>query len=75
MNWLALLWATSEYLVILFFNENSILIFSTITSNAFQSWRTIAKDFSERFVGHCNTTTDIKEANYLGSDGSFIVAG
>lgn len=38
-------------------------------------WRSKAKDYSKRFVGHCNTTTDIKEANYFGYDGQFIVAG
>ncbi|XP_037949553.1 WD and tetratricopeptide repeats protein 1-like [Teleopsis dalmanni] len=38
-------------------------------------WRNKAKDYKTRFVGHCNTTTDIKEANYLGKDGKFIVAG
>lgn len=25
-----------------------------------------ARDYEVRFVGHCNTTTDIKEANFLG---------
>lgn len=35
----------------------------------------MAKDYAQRFVGHCNTTTDIKEANYFGSDGSFVIAG
>lgn len=40
-----------------------------------QYWRSCAKDFGERFVGHCNTTTDIKEANFFGSDGSFVIAG
>lgn len=34
-----------------------------------------AFDFSRRFCGHCNLNTDIKEANFLGSDGEFIVAG
>ncbi|XP_065366918.1 WD and tetratricopeptide repeats protein 1 [Calliphora vicina] len=38
-------------------------------------WRCKAKDYSQRFVGHCNTTTDIKEANYFGYDGQYIVAG
>ena len=28
-----------------------------------------------RFLGACNTTTDIKEANFLGSHGQFIMAG
>ena len=34
-----------------------------------------AYDYSHRFVGSCNTTTDIKEANFFGADGQFIVAG
>lgn len=32
-------------------------------------------DYSDRFVGSCNVTTDIKEANFFGSEGEFIVAG
>lgn len=28
--------------------------------------RADSRDFDLRFVGHCNTTTDIKEVNYLG---------
>ncbi|VEN50949.1 unnamed protein product [Callosobruchus maculatus] len=32
-------------------------------------------DFEVRFVGHCNTTTDIKEANFLGEDGQYVCAG
>ncbi|XP_076810630.1 WD and tetratricopeptide repeats protein 1-like [Clavelina lepadiformis] len=32
-------------------------------------------DYRLRFCGHCNTTTDIKEANFFGSDGQFIIAG
>ena len=39
------------------------------------SWRSEAKDYKLRFAGHCNTTTDIKEANFFGSNGQFIVAG
>lgn len=38
-------------------------------------WREEARDYIQRFYGHCNTTTDIKEANFLGSDGQYIVAG
>ena len=34
-----------------------------------------AIDYDERFVGSCNTTTDIKEANYFGSKGQYIIAG
>lgn len=37
--------------------------------------RTTAADYEHRFLGHCNTTTDIKEANFLGADGNFIAAG
>ncbi|CAG5126463.1 unnamed protein product [Candidula unifasciata] len=34
-----------------------------------------ACDYTMRFCGHCNTTTDIKEANFFGSNGQYIVAG
>lgn len=37
--------------------------------------RARAFDYEDRFVGHCNTTTDIKEANYLGEEGDFICTG
>ena len=29
-------------------------------------WRQLASDYESRFCGHCNTTTDIKEANFFG---------
>ncbi|XP_017786841.1 PREDICTED: WD and tetratricopeptide repeats protein 1 isoform X2 [Nicrophorus vespilloides] len=32
-------------------------------------------DFESRYIGHCNTTTDIKEANFMGDDGNFICGG
>ncbi|CAG0884379.1 unnamed protein product [Cyprideis torosa] len=38
-----------------------------------KEWRRTASDFDMRFCGHCNTTTDIKEANFFGEN--FIVAG
>ena len=38
-------------------------------------WRRGARDYSTRYLGTCNTTTDIKEANFLGSDGQYIMAG
>lgn len=41
----------------------------------FQRWRARALDYAERFIGHCNVTTDIKEANYLGNDGNYVIAG
>lgn len=39
------------------------------------AWRGAAKDYSSRFCGHCNTTTDIKEANFFGGRGQYVVAG
>uniref|UniRef100_A0A131XE22 Putative wd and tetratricopeptide repeat protein n=1 Tax=Hyalomma excavatum TaxID=257692 RepID=A0A131XE22_9ACAR len=40
-----------------------------------KAWRAVAYDYELRFCGHCNTTTDIKEANFFGSAGQFVVAG
>ncbi|XP_035205990.1 WD and tetratricopeptide repeats protein 1-like, partial [Stegodyphus dumicola] len=40
-----------------------------------KKWRASAYDYEARFCGHCNTTTDIKEANFFGSCGQYIVAG
>lgn len=37
--------------------------------------RDAAIDFQSSYLGHCNTTTDIKEANFFGPDGQFIIAG
>jgi hypothetical protein len=31
-----------------------------------RAWREVAYDYEIRFCGHCNTTTDIKEANFFG---------
>lgn len=45
-----------------------------LSTNEFY-WRCKAKDYWLRFVGHCNITTDIKEANYFGSNNEYIVAG
>ncbi|XP_018576693.1 WD and tetratricopeptide repeats protein 1 [Anoplophora glabripennis] len=40
-----------------------------------QRRRLDSRDYEVRFLGHCNTTTDIKEANFLGEDGNYICAG
>ncbi|KAK7108463.1 WD and tetratricopeptide repeats protein 1-like [Littorina saxatilis] len=40
-----------------------------------KKWQSEANDYVQRFCGHCNTTTDIKEANFFGSNGQYIVAG
>ena len=33
------------------------------------AWRSRSADYEQRFCGHCNTTTDIKEANFFGRCG------
>lgn len=38
-------------------------------------WRSVAKDYKDRFVGHVNITTDIKEANFFGNDANYVIAG
>ncbi|KAJ8956507.1 hypothetical protein NQ318_019225 [Aromia moschata] len=43
--------------------------------DAEQKKRLESIDYEVRFLGHCNTTTDIKEANFLGEDGNYICAG
>lgn len=40
-----------------------------------QSRQQNAFDYCRRFVGHCNTHTDIKEATFLGENGNYIGAG
>ncbi|KOC65400.1 WD and tetratricopeptide repeats protein 1 [Habropoda laboriosa] len=40
-----------------------------------REWRRNTIDYKMRFCGHCNTTTDIKEANFFGNNGQYIVAG
>ena len=38
----------------------------TVISGKEMMWREAANDYILRFCGHCNTTTDIKEANFFG---------
>ena len=47
----------------------------SIVSDQEKDFRSGALDYEQRFCGHCNTTTDIKEANFFGSNGQYIVAG
>lgn len=48
----------------------------TVTTSAQEiAWRAAAGDYHTRYVGHCNTTTDIKEVEFVGPTGSFIAAG
>ena len=51
------------------------LMFSPDLSRTEVNFRLKARDYSTRYLGTCNTTTDIKEANFLGSDGQYIMAG
>uniref|UniRef100_F6RCG7 Anaphase-promoting complex subunit 4 WD40 domain-containing protein n=1 Tax=Ciona intestinalis TaxID=7719 RepID=F6RCG7_CIOIN len=44
-------------------------------SSEIPSGRSLAFDYTKRYCGHCNTTTDIKEANFFGNNGQYIVAG
>ncbi|VDO94965.1 unnamed protein product [Soboliphyme baturini] len=39
------------------------------------AFREMSSDYAVRFCGHCNTTTDIKEANFFGKYGEYVVAG
>ncbi|CAG2161831.1 unnamed protein product [Oppiella nova] len=48
---------------------------SNAVNNQEKEWRSLSYDYKKRFCGHCNTTTDIKEANFFGSDGQYIIAG
>ena len=34
-----------------------------------------SRDYQNRYCGHWNTNTDIKEANFLGPNGEFVAAG
>ncbi|KAL5236457.1 hypothetical protein ACI65C_003867 [Semiaphis heraclei] len=43
--------------------------------NVEKYFRNRAKDYDRRYYGHCNTSTDIKEANFFGNHNQFIVAG
>ncbi|KAG6453902.1 WD and tetratricopeptide repeats protein 1 isoform X2 [Manduca sexta] len=47
----------------------------TATSALERTLRNASRDYELRFLGHCNTTTDIKEANFLGPDAMYIAAG
>lgn len=47
----------------------------SIVSDQEKEFRAGALDYDRRFCGHCNTTTDIKESNFFGNNGQFIVAG
>ncbi len=37
--------------------------------------QSMAYDYKQRYCGHCNTHTDIKEASFIGERGGFVTAG
>ena len=39
---------------------------SRVNTQQESAWQSRAYDYNQRFCGHCNTTTDIKEANFIG---------
>jgi len=46
-----------------------------ILSDQEKVWRSKARDYTSRFLGACNITTDIKEANFFGAGCQFVCAG
>ena len=57
-------------------NDHSVYLPENKLNNKEElSRREKSYDYSTRFVGTCNITTDIKEASYFGSYGQYIVAG
>ncbi|CAH8429513.1 unnamed protein product [Dicrocoelium dendriticum] len=48
---------------------------SHLSATAEVRLRSHSSDYTKRYLGHCNVITDIKEANFFGSYGEFIVGG
>lgn len=55
--------------------DNTVNLSALQISEYEQEWRRNTIDYKMRFCGHCNTTTDIKEANFFGNNGQYIIAG
>lgn len=51
--------------------SSSISFTPSFLSHQEREWRSLSYDYKSRFCGHCNTTTDIKEANFFGRFVSF----
>lgn len=47
-------------------SDDGIKFGQTEKINFEEYFRTKAKDYHHRYYGHCNTSTDIKEANFFG---------
>lgn len=56
-------------------NLEEIEIIEPVVSTEEKALRLSSMDYEQRYIGHSNITTDIKEANFLGEDGDFICAG
>ncbi|GLJ12519.1 hypothetical protein SUGI_0192610 [Cryptomeria japonica] len=48
---------------------------SGMENEDFSSQMEIAVDMRQRYVGHCNVGTDIKQASFLGRKGDFVASG
>ncbi|XP_024526260.1 WD and tetratricopeptide repeats protein 1 isoform X2 [Selaginella moellendorffii] len=48
---------------------------NTVALGAPELQTDIAMDMRQRYVGHCNTGTDIKQASFLGERGKFVASG
>ncbi|KAI5054823.1 hypothetical protein GOP47_0029968 [Adiantum capillus-veneris] len=46
-----------------------------LTSNNTVTKAEVALDMRQRYVGHCNTGTDIKQATFLGERGDYVASG
>ena len=60
----------TKILILIFWNYFYIQVSEQETE-----WRSQARDYKDVYRGHCNITTDIKEAVFLGKDAQFIAAG
>ena len=47
-------------------SDSDVPRFKRVKSKKELQWRTEAYDFDQRFVGHCNVSTDIMEASFFG---------
>lgn len=56
-------------------SSSSSLPYHSLISSHEMHWRESPIDYKLRYCGHCNTTTDIKEASFFGNNGQYIVAG
>ncbi|MCO5581572.1 hypothetical protein L7F22_035460 [Adiantum nelumboides] len=56
-------------------NANTHTSICGVTSNNTATQAEVALDMRQRFVGHCNIGTDIKQATFLGERGDYVASG